>query len=171
MKNEFTLTIYSEEQISLINKITTMFLRKKVNILSLNISVSEIENMYRHTIVVNETKEVVVNLAANIEKIIEVFKCYYSLNEETVFCQTALFKIPTDVFMTDSKMDFLLRKYDLKISEIQKNFTTIQATGSEKEINDLIEIFNSLGLVEYVKSSRVSLIKSSQGFYEDFLKM
>ncbi|WP_281632815.1 acetolactate synthase small subunit [Flavobacterium luteolum] len=164
MKNEFTLTIYSEDQIRLISKLSSMFLRKQIQILSLNMSICEIENMYRHTIVVNETLDQVINLVAQIEKIIEVFKCDYYLNDEIVFRQTALFKIPTAVFMADLNTEFVLRENYLKIAEIQKEYTILQGTGTDDEIVSLTEKLNTLGIIEFVKTSRIALEKSNKGF-------
>ena len=71
MKNEFTLTIYSEDQLRLMNKLSSMFIRKQIDILSLNMSICEIDKVCRHTIVITETLNTVVNLVAQIEKIIE----------------------------------------------------------------------------------------------------
>lgn len=164
MKNEFTLTIYSEDQLRLITKLSSMFLRKQVEILTLNISLCEIDKMYRHTIIVNETLETVINLAAQIEKIIEVFKCYFSFNDEIVSRQIALFKISTDIFMTDEKMEGLLYGRDLKIAEVQKEYTILETTGTDEEILVFIEKLKQLGLIEFVKSSTIALMKSSEGF-------
>ncbi|MHC0447962.1 ACT domain-containing protein [Flavobacterium sp. 3-218] len=168
MKNEFTLTIYSEDQIRLINKLSSMFIRKQVAILSLNMSICEIDQMYRHTIVVNETLDTVINLAAQIEKIIEVFKCSYSSKDEIVYRQTALFKISTAVFMSDPRMESVLREKDLTVSEIQKEYTVLQATGTDEEIISLTEKLKQLKLIEFIKSSRIALTKSEEGFCAEF---
>ncbi|MBO9584330.1 MAG: acetolactate synthase small subunit [Flavobacterium sp.] len=164
MKNEFTLTIYSEDQLRLINKLSSMFIRKQVAILSLNMSLCEIENMYRHTIVVNETLDTVTNLSAQIEKIIEVYKCFYSTKEQIVSREVALFKIPTVVFMANTTIESLLQENSIKISEIQKEYTILEATGTDEEIISLTEKLNNFGLIEYVKSSRIALMQSPEGF-------
>jgi len=164
MKNEFTLTIYSEDQIRLITKLSSLFLRKQIAILSLNISICEIENMYRHTIVVNESLDTVINLAAQIEKIIEVFKCYYSSNDEIVSKQMVLFKMATEVLMTNANMESLLRKNDLRVSEIQKEYAILQTVGTDEEMEQLTEKLKGFGLIEFVMSSRIALMKSSEGF-------
>lgn len=164
MKNEFTLTIYSEDQLRLITKLSSMFIRKQIAILSLNMSTCEMDKTYRHTIVVNETLDTVINLAAQIEKIIEVFKCYYSSNEEIVSRQIILFKIPTATFMNDTKMESLFRENNFKISEIQKEYTILEAIGTDEEIKGWIEKLNQFGLIEFIKSSKIALMKSSEGF-------
>lgn len=164
MKNEFTLSIYSEDHMRLITKLSSMFLRKQIHILSLNISICEIEGMYRHTIVVNGTLDTVINLAAQIEKIIEVFKCYYSSNDEIVSKQMVLFKMATEVLMTNANMESLLRENDLKVSEIEREYVILQTVGTDEEMEQLTEKLKGFGLIEFIKSSRIALLKSSEGF-------
>jgi acetolactate synthase-1/3 small subunit len=141
-----------------------MFLRKQIQILSLNISICEIENMYRHTIVVNESLGTVINLAAQIEKIIEVFKCYYSSNDEIVSKQMVLFKMATEVFLANANMESLLRENDLKVSEIEREYVILQTVGTDEEMEQLTEKLKRFGLIEFIKSSRIALMKSSEGF-------
>jgi acetolactate synthase-1/3 small subunit len=85
MKQEFTLTIYTENQVGLINKIAILFSRRKISLESLNTSPSEIENIYRFTVVVRETETVVKNLVRQLEKIVDVFKVFYNTNEEIIW--------------------------------------------------------------------------------------
>lgn len=53
LKKTFTITIYSENSSGLLLKITTMFLRRRINIESLNVAASEVEGIHRFTIVFN----------------------------------------------------------------------------------------------------------------------
>ena len=54
-KKEFTITVYTENQIGLLNRIAIIFSRRKINIDSLNVSPSEIEHIHRFNIVIDET--------------------------------------------------------------------------------------------------------------------
>jgi acetolactate synthase-1/3 small subunit len=60
-------------------------LKRHINILSLNVSESEIENVSRFIIVVNTTEKWVQNIVGQIEKQIEVIKAFYHIDEETIF--------------------------------------------------------------------------------------
>ncbi|WP_427873958.1 acetolactate synthase small subunit [Flavobacterium sp. MMS24-S5] len=120
--------------------------------------------MYRHTIVVNESLDTVINLAAQIEKIIEVFKCHYSSNDEIVSKQMVLFKMATEVLMTNANMESLLRESDLKVSEIEREYVILQTVGTDEEMEQLTEKLKGFGLIEFVMSSRIALLKSSEGF-------
>ena len=52
-----TVSIYTENNIGLLNRISAIFQRRKVNIESLNTSMSEIEGVSRFVIVINITEE------------------------------------------------------------------------------------------------------------------
>ena len=84
MKQEYTITVYTENQVGLLNRIAIIFSRRKINIESLNVSPSEAEGIHRFTIVINEFEEVVRKLARQIEKQVEVLKAYYNTNDEIV---------------------------------------------------------------------------------------
>lgn len=171
MKQEYTLTIYTENQVGLINKIAIMFSRRKISLESLNTSPSEIENIYRFTIVVRETEEVVKNLVRQLEKIVDVFKVFYNTNEEIIWQQIALYKLATSVIMKEVKVERLLREYGAKAVVIRNDYTVFEVTGQDNEINNLLKELDQYGLIEFVKSSRIAIIKSSDGMHQQVLDM
>jgi len=80
-KQEYNITLYTENQVGLLNRIAILFTRRKINIDSLNTSPSEIESIHRFNIVIHESEEVVRKLTRQIEKQVEVLKAYYHTNE------------------------------------------------------------------------------------------
>ena len=52
-KETYTISIYSENNIGLLNRISAIFLKRHINIESFSTSLSEIENVFRFIIVVN----------------------------------------------------------------------------------------------------------------------
>ena len=98
MKAEtYTISIYSENNLGLLNRISTIFLKRHINIESLTVSNTEIENVSRFIIVVNMTEEKVKKIIGQIEKQIEVIKAYYHTNDESIYIQSALFKIKSSL--------------------------------------------------------------------------
>ena len=53
LKQTFTVSIYTENNIGLLNRISAIFLKRHINIESLTTSQSEIDNIFRFVIVVN----------------------------------------------------------------------------------------------------------------------
>ena len=166
MRQEFTITVYTENHIGLLVRIATMFSRRKINIESLNTSPSEAEGIHRFTIVINETEEVVRKLARQIEKQVEVLKAYYNTNEEIVWQELALYKVPTDEIAEKVKVERLLREHGARAVVIRKDYTIFETVGHREETEKLVEVLAPYGLIEFVRSARVAIIKNSKGFHE-----
>lgn len=166
MKEEFTITVYTENQVGLLNRIAIIFSRRKINILSLNTSPSEIESIHRFTIVLHETEEVVRKVARQIEKQVEVLKVYYNTNDEIVWQELALYKVSTDEITEKVKVERLLREHGARAVAIRKDFIVFETTGHREETDNLLKVLGPFGLIEFVRSARVAIIKASSGFHE-----
>ena len=165
-KQEYTITVYTENQIGLINRIAILFSRRKINIESLNTSPSEVEGIHRFTIVINETEEVVRKLCRQLEKQVEILKAYYNTNEEIIWQELALYKVSTDEIAEKVKVERLLREYGARAVVIRKDYTVFETTGQREETDRLVAVLEPLGLIEFVRSARVAIIKDSKGFHE-----
>lgn len=166
MKQEYTITVYTENQIGLLNRIAIIFSRRKINIESLNTSPSEVDSVHRFTIVINETEEVVKKLCRQIEKQVEVLKAYYNTNEEIIWQELALYKVPTDIIAEEVKVERLLREHGAKAVVIRKDYTVFEVAGQREETDGLIKVLAPYGLIEFVRSARVAIIKKSDGFHK-----
>lgn len=165
-KQEYTITAYTENQIGLLNRIAIIFSRRKINIESLNTSPSEIDSVHRFTIVINETEDVVRKLCRQIEKQVEVLKVYFNTNDELVWQELAMYKVPTDVIAKKVKVERLLREYGARAVAIRTDYIVFETSGQREEIDALIKALEPYGLIEFVRSARVAIIKSSRGFHE-----
>src|SRR5690242_5665897 len=165
-KQEYTITVYTENQIGLLNRIAIIFSRRKINIESLNTSPTEVESVHRFTIVINETEEVVHKLCRQIEKQVEVLKAYYNTNEELVWQEMALYKVPTDVIAEKVKVERLLREKGARVVVIRKDYTVFETSGHREEIDTLTKTLEPFGLIEFVRTARIAIIKDSKGFHE-----
>lgn len=164
-KQEYTITVYTENQVGLLNRIAIIFSRRKINIESLNTSPSEVESVFRFTIVINETEEVVRKLCRHIEKQVEVLKAYYNTNDEIVWQELALYKVPTDVIAEQVKVERLLSEHGAKAVVIRKDYTVFEVAGHREETDKLIAVLEPYGLIEFVRSARIAIIKASEGFH------
>lgn len=166
MKKEFTITVYTENQVGLLNRIAIIFSRRKINIDSLNVSPSEVESIHRFTIVMNETEDVVRKLCLQIEKQVEVLKAYFNTSDEIIWQEMALYKVPTDAVAEKLKVERLLREYGARAVVIRKDYTIFETTGHREETDRLIHFLEPYGLIEFVRTARIAIIKASSGFHE-----
>ncbi|TAG13176.1 MAG: acetolactate synthase small subunit [Sphingobacteriia bacterium] len=166
MKAEYTITVYTENQVGLLNRIAIIFSRRKINIESLNVSPSEADGIHRFTVVINETEDVVRKLCRQIEKQVEVLKTYFNTNEEIIWQEMALYKVSTDAVAEKLKVERLLRENGARAVVIRKDYTIFETTGHREETDKLVEVLAPYGLIEFVRSARVAIIKASKGFHE-----
>lgn len=164
IQQEYNITIYTENQVGLLNRIAIIFTRRKINIDSLNTSPSEIESIHRFNIVITESEEVVRKLTRQIEKQVEVLKVYYNSNEDVIWQELALYKVSTDVIAEKVSVERLLRENGARAVVIRKDYTVFETTGHREETDNLIAILQPYGLIEFVRSARVAIIKNSEGF-------
>lgn len=165
-KQEYTITVYTENHVGLLSRIAIIFSRRKINIESLNTSPSEVDGIHRFTIVIFETEVNVKKLVRQIEKQVEVLKAYYNTPDEIVWQELALYKVSTDEIAEKVKVERLLREFGARAVVIRKDYTVFETTGHREETDKLIEVLEPYGLIEFVRSARVAIIKASRGFHE-----
>ena len=73
MKEEFTISVFTEDKIGLLNRVSIIFTRRHINIESITASASEVEGVHRYIIVVEEEENVYPMIPAGqtIENLIE----------------------------------------------------------------------------------------------------
>ena len=164
-KKEFNITVYTENHIGLLNRIAIIFSRRKLNIDSMNTSPSEVESIHRFNIVLTETEDVVRKVARQLEKQVEVLKVYFNTNEDVIWQELALYKVPTDIIAEKVSVERLLRQYGARAVVIRTDYTVFETTGHREETDALVTVLQQYGLIEFVRSARIAIIKASDGFH------
>ena len=169
-KKEYTITLYTENSIGILGRVAGIFTRRKINIESLSTSPSEIENVHRFTIVIEESEEVVRKLCMQIEKQIDVLKAYFNNNDELIWQEQALYKVPTNIIAEKAYVERLLRQYGANTVVIRNDYTVFETAGHREEIDNLTQELTKYGLIEFVRGARIAIIKASAGFHEKLLQ-
>jgi acetolactate synthase-1/3 small subunit len=160
MENQtFTISVYSENNVGLLNRISVIFLKRHINILSLNVSESEIENVSRFVIVVDTTEKWVKNIVGQIEKQIEVIKAFYHIDEETIFLESAIFKINSSLLFDERQIQNIIKESHSEMVTVSRDFFVISKTGRRSEIDELYAKLKPFGIMQFVRSGRISVSK------------
>jgi acetolactate synthase-1/3 small subunit len=170
LKKEYTLTIYTENKVGIIGRITIQFSRKKINIESISGSPSEVSGIFRFTIVINESEEVVRKVCRQLEKQVDILKAYYNTDDEIVWQEQALFKVATSSITEKASVERLLRQYGARAVVIRNDYTVFETSGHSEEIDGLTHALGEFGLIEFVRSGRIAIIKASEGFHKKLLE-
>ena len=157
--NTYNISVFTENSVGMLNRITIIFTRRNINIESITASESEIEGIHRYTIVVNEPKETVRKVVSQIEKQIDVVKAFYHSDEEVVYQEIALYKLPTTALASGGDAERIVRAHHARILTIESEFTILEKTGYPDEIKELFTELKPFGLLEFVRSGRVAISK------------
>lgn len=162
----FTISIFTENSIGLLNRVTSMFTRRHLNIESLNTSESETPGIHRYTIVINSTESEVKKLTLQIEKQVEVIRACFHKDSDTVFQEIALYKVSTKSVSEGNLVEKLIRDNNARILSFQEDYMFIEKTGHKDETQELLEFLRPYGVLEFVRSGRVSVIKPTEEIME-----
>lgn len=163
----YTICIFTENTIGLLNRITIIFTRRRINIESLTVSETERKGISRFTIVIkHDSREFVEKLVRQIRKIVEVLAVFGYLNEDIVYNEIALFKIETSLGTQPLDVETINKKYKAWVKYWGLDFVVIEKTGSEDEIFEFFEYVKPHGILEFVRSGRIAVGKTEKGLVE-----
>lgn len=162
----FTFSVYTENTIGLLNRISAIFQRRHINIESLTTSQSEIENVNRFVIVVNMTETQAKKIVGQIEKQVEVIKAYFHTDSETIFTESCMFKIKSELLFEEPQIQNIIKESDTRIITVNKEFFVLEKSGRRHEIESLWRDLNVFGIMQFVRSGRIAVTKDEMKISE-----
>jgi len=170
MRKEFIITVYSENHIGLLTRITIVFTRRKINIDSLTVSESAIQGVYKFTIVIHETEAQTKKVVGQLDKQVDVLKAFFHTNEEMIYQEIALYKVPIEPIYESDAIEKIVRRAGARILEITKDYVVIEKTGHKEETQSLFEELNQFKVMQFIRSGRVAITRDPIERLSEFLK-
>lgn len=164
----YTICVFTSNTIGLLNRITIIFTRRRINIESLTVSETERMGVSRFTIVIkHESREEVEKLVRQIRKIVEVLAVFGYLNDEIVYNEIALFKVATPLGAKPLDVETINKQHKAWVVYWGLDYVVIEKTGSEQEIFAFFEYLRQQHeILEFVRSGRVAVGKTEKGLVE-----
>jgi acetolactate synthase-1/3 small subunit len=159
MKQEYTISLFTEDHIGILGQVTIILTRRQINIESFTASESAVKGVYLLTIVVTTTSELIDKVAKQMEKLVDVLKVFVHTSDQIIYQEIALFKVPTKGMMSGNIIDHIVRSSYARILEVTPEFIVIEKTGSREEINELLGKLEPYGVLQFAKSGRVAITK------------
>lgn len=159
---EYTISVLTEDKPGLLNKLTIVLARRKININSLNVSTTEVAGVSRYTIVAKAPKPELEKVVKQIRKLIDVLGAFLYEEEDTYYQEIALYKISAEVFKQNGLMEKLVREHGARIIAMEENQVVIEKTGTAQETHNLYDALEPFDLLEFVRSGRVAISKSKR---------
>lgn len=166
----YTITVFSENQVGLLHQISMIFSRRCLNIESLTASACSIPGVHKLTITCRSTRQMMELVVNQIEKRIDVLKAFLYTDDEIVYQEVALYKVPTEAVLASGRIEEIVRNSGARILEIQPQYTVFEKTGHTVEVQELFEELKPLGIRQYVRSGRIAVTKSAQEFVDEYIE-
>lgn len=164
---EYVISVFSENQAGVLNRITSVFLRRKINIESLKVSETSIKGISMFTIVASTSEEVIELVVHQIEKIVEVIRAEYHTADELITQEIALYKIDSAI-LRNGGLENLINNYGARVVEANREYTVVEVTGFKRDTEALKDEIERMGLLmQYTRSGTIALYRDS---LEDTLK-
>jgi acetolactate synthase-1/3 small subunit len=142
-----------------LNRISAIFLKRHINIDSLTTSQSEIKDIFRFVIVVNASEFMIKRLVKQIEKQIEVIASFYHTDDQTIFLETALYKVKSKSLFDEKHIQKIIKNSQANIVTVSPNYFVIEKTGWREDTEKLYKELEPYGLLQFVRSGRISVSK------------
>ena len=132
-KERYTISVFTEDIVGMLNRVTIIFTRRKINIDSIAASESEIANIHRYTLVISEAEDMVKKVVLQLEKQVEVVKAVYHKDSEVVYQEIALYKVPTEVLLSGGEAEKIVRAHHARVLSVEPAFTVIEKTDTRRK--------------------------------------
>lgn len=158
-KKQFAIAVFTENHIGLLNQVTIIFTRRKINIESLTVSESQIKGIHSFTIVVETTEDLIKKVVAQLDKLVEVIKAFHYDEDQIISQEIALYKMPASAVEAGVDMGRFIRSNNARILDMHDEYFVIEKTGTKEETQELLEKLRPYGLLEFIRSGRVVITK------------
>ncbi|MDR3220097.1 MAG: acetolactate synthase small subunit [Dysgonamonadaceae bacterium] len=169
-KKLYTITIFSENTVGLLNQVTIIFTRRGLNIETLSVSPSAIEGVHKFTITAFAERDDIEKIVKQIDKRVDIVKAFYNTDEDLVFQEIALYKVSTKKLLSLGSIEDIIRRYNARILDMTEVWAVLEKTGHYDETQALFkELSEKIGVLQFIRSGRIAITKSKVERLSDML--
>ena len=166
----YTVTIFSENTVGLLNQITIIFTRRRLNIETLSVSPSALDGIHKFTITAFSDPDTIDKVVKQIDKRVDIIKAYFNTDEDLIHQEIALYKVATDKLLQLGSIEDIIYRYHAQVLEITETYVVLQKTGHYAETQALFkELSDKIGVLQFIRSGRVAITKSKIERLSDML--
>lgn len=164
-RQEYIVTAFTENQVGVLNRITAIYLRRKINIESLRVAESSIKGISMFVITALTTEGTIEKVVKHISKIIEVLDVKFYTANELITQEVALYKISKEVFADKTANEVITNNKNARIIEFENDYIVVELTGSKEDVNEFkTKLEDKHILVQFTSSGSVILHRENIDF-------
>ncbi|MCO4293718.1 acetolactate synthase small subunit [Solitalea sp. MAHUQ-68] len=166
MEKLYTISVFTENNIGLLNRLTIIFTRRRINIESLTVSETEKKGISRFTVVVKCTEDMSRKLVQQINKVIEVLIAYAYDADNMIFSEVAIYKVNIEDSTKLTPIVNLANEHGARVMYMEPGFAALEKTGTIEDLMLFYDLLKPFGLLEFVHSGRIAIHKQRNQAHE-----
>jgi acetolactate synthase-1/3 small subunit len=155
-----TFAIYVDNKPGVLNRVSSLFRRRAFNIESLTVGHTETPGVSRMTVVVDTDDYGARRLEAHLYKLVPVQRVDNITIAPSIARDLALIKVAATGDARTHVMQ-LVDVYRARIVDVSPESLVIETTGTEDKIDSLLEVLRPYGVIEMVRTGRVSMARGT----------
>jgi len=162
MQKQHILVALVQNKSGVLNRVASLFRKRRFNIDSLNVGKTERDDISRMTIVVDGRSTDVQQVIKQLYKIVEVLKVSDVTNDETLVRETILIKVHA---VTSSRTEVLqfADVFRAKAIDISADTIVFELTSRPKKVEAFLEIMRPFGIKEMVRTGVTVMNRGRSG--------
>jgi len=169
-KTLYTITVFSENTVGLLNQIAIIFARRRINIETLSVSPSAIEGIHKFTISVFSDPDTIAKVVKQIDKRVGIIKTYCNTDDGLVHREIAMYKVATDKLIQLGSIEDILNRYNARVLEMTADYTVFSMTGHYDQTQAMFnELKDRVGVLQFIRSGRVAITREKVERLSDML--
>lgn len=156
----YTVAVLVRNQYGVLNRVTSMFRRRRFNISALTVSETESAEFSRITVIFDGDEDNKEQLINQLYKLPDVCSIGEMHRDESVSCELMLIKMANE---PTTRKDILTaaEAFDAKTVDYAKESIVFQLTGDSRHIDDFVNLMRDYTILEICRTGSISLEKGS----------
>jgi acetolactate synthase-1/3 small subunit len=155
-----TFAVYLQDHPGALNRVASLFRRRAFNIASLTVGHTEHPGVSRMTIVVDAPDTQRTRIEANLYKILDVERVE-AIATDSVDRDLAMIKVGATAQSRGEIMQ-LVDVFRARVVDVAPDSLIVEITGTEDKIDGLLDVLRPYGVLEMVRTGRVSMSRGGQ---------
>jgi len=163
---EHTLSILVINHPGVLVRVAGMFARRGFNIESLAVGATHVREYSRITAVMKGSEAMVMQVAKQLEKLVEVRAVEFLPDNAAVVRDTAMIKVKADRTKQLEVLQ-LSESFGAKVVDISDHTLIIEITSGESNTEALISALTPYGILEMIRTGVIGLQRGSSSIYQN----
>jgi len=155
------LSIYVANKPGALARIAQIFARRSFNIDSLVVSSSVDGNYSRMTITAKGDAELLGQVIAALNKLVDVLRCVDHTGEDSVIKEMALLKVGVSEKERTGALQ-IADHFEAKTVDLTENSMSIMVTGGSEKIDAMVSLFGRYRIIELVRTGKVVMARGEK---------